>query len=56
VRSFIFLVDPGDIHPPQAPGIWVDFEITGPKVQGPACSFLILIRNNSKVSLPGHCS
>jgi hypothetical protein len=56
VRSFILLVDPGDICPPQAPDLWVDFEITGPKIQGPACSFLTLIRNNSKVSLLGHCS
>jgi hypothetical protein len=56
VRSFILLVDPGDIRPPQAPDLWVDFEITGPKIQGPACSFLILIRNNSKVSPLGHCS
>jgi hypothetical protein len=38
VRSFILLVDPGDICPPQAPNLWVDFEITGPKILGPACS------------------
>ena len=38
VRSFILLVDPGDICPPQAPDLWVDFEITGPKILGPACS------------------
>jgi hypothetical protein len=56
VRSFILLVDPGDIRPPQAPDLWVDFEIIGPKIQGPACSFLILIRNNLKVSLSGHYS
>jgi hypothetical protein len=39
VRSFILLVDPGDIRPPQAPDLWVDFEITDPKILGPACSF-----------------
>ena len=38
VRSFILLVDPGDICPPQAPDLWVDFEINGPKILGPACS------------------
>jgi hypothetical protein len=32
-------VDPGDICPPQAPNLWVDFEINGPKILGPACSF-----------------
>jgi hypothetical protein len=54
VRSLILLVDPGDIRPPQAPNLCVDFEITGPKIQGPACSFIILIRNDSKISLPDH--
>jgi hypothetical protein len=55
-RSFTLLVDPGDIRPPQAPDLWVDFEITGPKILGPACGlFLILIRNALKISLPGHC-
>jgi hypothetical protein len=39
VRSFILPVDPGNIHPPQAPNLWVDFEINGPKILGPACSF-----------------
>jgi hypothetical protein len=39
VRSLILLVDPGDIRPPQAPDLWVDFEISGPKILGPACSF-----------------
>jgi hypothetical protein len=39
VRSLILLVDPGDIRPPQAPDLWVDFEITGPKILGPACIF-----------------
>jgi hypothetical protein len=37
VRSFILLVDPGDICPPQAPDLWADFEINGPKILGPAC-------------------
>jgi hypothetical protein len=55
MRSFTLLVDPGDIRPPQAPDLWVDFEITGPKILGLACSFLILIRNALKISLPGHC-
>jgi hypothetical protein len=39
VRSLILLVDPGDIRPPQAPDLWVDFGIIGPKILGPACSF-----------------
>jgi hypothetical protein len=39
VRSFILPVDPGDIRPPQAPDLWVDFEIIGPKILGLACSF-----------------
>jgi hypothetical protein len=30
VRSFILPVDPRDIRPPQAPDLWVDFEITSP--------------------------
>jgi hypothetical protein len=38
VRSFILLVDPGDICPPQAPDLWADFGINGPKILGPACS------------------
>jgi hypothetical protein len=54
VRSLILLVDPGDIRPPQAPDLWVDFEINGPKILGPACSFLILTRNALRISLPGH--
>ena len=37
VRSFILPVDPGDICPPQAPDLWVDFEIIGPKILGLAC-------------------
>jgi hypothetical protein len=37
VRSFILLVDPGDICPPQAPDLWADFEINSPKILGPAC-------------------
>jgi hypothetical protein len=37
VRSFILLVDPRDICPPQAPDLWADFEINVPKILGPAC-------------------
>jgi hypothetical protein len=37
VRSFILLADSGDICPPQAPDLWVDFEINGPKILGPTC-------------------
>jgi hypothetical protein len=37
VRSFIPLVDPGDICPPQAPDLCADFEINGPKILGPTC-------------------
>jgi hypothetical protein len=37
VRSFTLPVDPGDICPPQAPDLWVDFEIIGPKILGPTC-------------------
>jgi hypothetical protein len=37
VRSFILLVDPGDICPPQAPYLWVNFEINDPMILGPAC-------------------
>jgi hypothetical protein len=36
-RSFILPVDSGDICPPQAPDLWVDFEIISPKILGPAC-------------------
>jgi hypothetical protein len=41
VRSFILLVDPGDICPPQAPDLWVDFEIIGPKILGRACGLCL---------------
>jgi hypothetical protein len=41
VRSFILPVDPGDICPPQAPDLWVDFEIIGPKILGPACGLCL---------------
>jgi hypothetical protein len=44
------------ISVPHKPPIFGLIEITGSKIQGLACSFLILIRNNSKVSLSGHCS
>jgi hypothetical protein len=54
-RPFGLLVDPRDIHPPQAPNLWVDFETIGPKILGPACSFLILIRNALKIGLSSRC-
>jgi hypothetical protein len=41
VRSFILPVDPGDIRPPQASDLWVDFEIIGPKILGPACGLCL---------------
>jgi hypothetical protein len=47
---------PGDICPPQAPDLWVDFEITSPKILGPACSLWFLLRNAVEISLPGHYS
>jgi hypothetical protein len=31
VRSFTLLVDPGDIYPPQAPDLWVNFRGNQPK-------------------------
>jgi hypothetical protein len=37
VRSFTPLVDLGDIHPPQAPDLWVNLEVINPKIPGPAC-------------------
>jgi hypothetical protein len=40
-RSFILLVDPGDIYPPQAPDLWVDFEIIGPEILSPACGLCL---------------
>jgi hypothetical protein len=39
VRPSRLLVDPGDICPPQAPNLLVDFEIISPKILGPACVF-----------------
>jgi hypothetical protein len=36
VRPSCLLVDPGDICPPHAPNLWVDFEIISPKILGPA--------------------
>jgi hypothetical protein len=41
VRSFTLPVDPGDICPPQAPDLWVDFGIIGPKILGPTCRFCL---------------
>jgi hypothetical protein len=35
-RPSCLLVDPGDVRPPQAPNLWVDFEIISPKILGPA--------------------
>ncbi len=52
-RSFISLVDPGDICPPQAPDLWVDLEVINPKIQGPKNDFLLfslaLITRSTKV-------
>jgi hypothetical protein len=36
-RPSCLLVDLEDIYPPQAPNLWVDFEIISPKILGPAC-------------------
>jgi hypothetical protein len=49
VRSFILLVDLGDICPPQAPDLWVDFEIIGPKILGPACGLHFMTRDTFRV-------
>jgi hypothetical protein len=38
-RPSCLLVDPGDIRPPQAPNLCVDFKIINPKILGPACDF-----------------
>ena len=38
-RPSCLLVDPGDIYPPQAPNLCVDFEIIGPKILGLAYDF-----------------
>jgi hypothetical protein len=46
-------VDPGDICPPQAPDLWVDFEINGPMILGPASSLLILTRKRFGDELAG---
>jgi hypothetical protein len=37
VRSFILLVDPGDICPHKPPIFGLIFEINDPKIPGPAC-------------------
>jgi hypothetical protein len=39
-RPSCLLVVPGDICPPQAPNLWVDFEIISPKILGPAREFV----------------
>jgi hypothetical protein len=36
MRPSCLLVDPGDIRPPQAPNLRVDFEIISPKILDPA--------------------
>jgi hypothetical protein len=53
VRFFILLVDLGDICPPQAPDLWVDFEINGPMILGLASSLLILTRKRLGDKLVG---
>jgi hypothetical protein len=40
-RPSCLLVDPGDICPPQAPNLWVDFEIIIPKILGLTHGFVI---------------
>jgi hypothetical protein len=40
-RPSRLLVDPGDICPPQAPNLRVDFEIISPKILGLAYGFII---------------
>jgi hypothetical protein len=40
VRPSCLLVDPGDICPPKAPKLGVDFEIISPKILGPAREFV----------------
>jgi hypothetical protein len=49
VRSFILPVDPGDICPPQAPDLCVEFEIIGPKILGPACGLRFVTRDAFQV-------
>jgi hypothetical protein len=39
-RPFRLLVDQGDICPPQAPNLWVDFGIISPKILGPVYGFV----------------
>jgi hypothetical protein len=41
VGSFTLPVDPGDICPPQAPNLWVDFEVISLKILGPVCSLYL---------------
>jgi hypothetical protein len=55
VRSFILLVDPGDICPPQAPDLWADFEIKRPQDPRSSLQYLILTGNALEISLSGHC-
>jgi hypothetical protein len=51
-RPSCLLVDPGDICPPQAPNLCVDFDIIGPKILGSAYDFEIMGRGMSAKSLP----
>jgi hypothetical protein len=44
-------VDPGDICPPQALNLWVDFEINGPKIPGPALNLCELVLDFDKECL-----
>jgi hypothetical protein len=39
-KGFRLLVDPRNICPPQAPNLYVDFEIIDSKVPGLACGFV----------------
>jgi hypothetical protein len=41
VRPSVLLVDTGDICPPQAPDLWVDFEVISLKISGPVCSLYL---------------
>jgi hypothetical protein len=40
-RPSCLLMDPRDICPPQAPNLWVDFEIISPKILDPARMFIM---------------
>jgi hypothetical protein len=55
-RTFRLLVDPRDICPPQAPILWVDFEIIDRKFLGPAYGFVIWPDFYSAKGAPNGCS